>query len=84
MTAWRSSELIEGESLWDASRRTGRSLDAVYSAYRRHGISFTHKRRGYPESTRNRALALRQSGMTFQQVARATGVSLRTIKAWAA
>ena len=80
---WRACDLVPGMTIAEASRRTGRSKDAVLSAYRRHGVPFTSKRRGYPPIRRERALRLRSAGYTWSQVAAAVGVSERTAKGWA-
>ena len=81
---WRASDLVPGETLNQASRRTGRSYDAALAAYKRHGVPFASKRRGYPPSYRERVIRLRASGYTWAKVAAAVGVSERTAKGWAA
>lgn len=83
MKAWRTTELRGGITADDLARHAGRSADAARSAARRHGIALAQKRRGYPEGTKRRALAMRANGTPYIDIARATGVSERTLKAWA-
>lgn len=83
MKFWRTNELLEGVTADQLARIAGRTPDAARSAARRHGVRLAPKRRGYPEATKRRALALRAGGLTFADVCRATGVSERTVKAWA-
>ena len=82
MKHWRTTELIGGITADELARRTRRTIDAARSAARRHGIELKPKRRGYPTSTRDRALRMRSAGRTFAEIAKATGASERTIQNW--
>lgn len=84
MNYWKTVDLRPCLKINEAARRAGRSYDATLAAYRRHGIQFERKKRGYPDSVRQRAMRLRRDGYTFAAIASATGVSERTLKAWAA
>lgn len=82
MRYWRTTELIDGITADELARRTRRTIDSARSAARRHGIKLQPKRRGYPDSARERALRLRSSGRTFPEIAKAVGASPRTVQNW--
>lgn len=76
---WKSGQIVEGKTASQIARETGRSEDAVRSAARRMGVSLPPKPRGYPSTTKSRALRLVESGMSQAKVSEATGVSLRQV-----
>lgn len=82
MKAWRTNELVGGVTANELARLSGRSIDSARSAARRHGIKLTRKTRGYPPAVKNYALAMLRHKEPLPRIAKATGVSLRTVQSW--
>lgn len=65
----------------EISRKTGRSYSAIYSAAERHGISFEVSCvQRHTGSEGREIVRLRNSGMTYPQIAKTTGVNVSSCR----
>jgi hypothetical protein len=67
----------------DVARRIGRCPNVVRKEARRRGLPLAREHRGWPVSTRARALRMLADGMSYVAVQRVTGVPASTVRLWA-
>jgi hypothetical protein len=85
MKPWRTTELREfraDRTAKDVARRIGRCPNVVRNEARRRGLPLAREHRGWPVSTRARALRMLADGMSYVAVQRVTSVPASTVRAW--